>query len=96
VLPLCGGLAAAVRETAVVMRQAHVSGNLPETIDTVAQLRAANDAVKGPLDSVNEMSQTTSLRLQATMDRRAKFVSTLSNIMKTISTTPSPLLPNLK
>jgi hypothetical protein len=39
---------------------------------------------------MNELSEMTSLRLQMMMDRRSKFISTLSNIMKKISTT-SPM-----
>jgi hypothetical protein len=38
----------------------------------------------------------TSMRLQMTMDRRSKFISTLSNIMKKISTTQDTLVQNLK
>jgi len=48
------------------------------------------------LDGMNEMSEMTSLRLQMTMDRRNKFISTLSNIMKKISTTQDMLVQNLK
>ncbi|MEN8223495.1 MAG: hypothetical protein ABFR36_09600 [Acidobacteriota bacterium] len=42
--------------------------------------------MKGKLDAMNEMSEMTSLRLQMTMDRRSKFISTLSQIMKKTST----------
>jgi len=45
------------------------------------------------LDSMNEMS---SLRMQMMMDRRSKFISTLNNIMKKISTTQDTLVQNLK
>jgi len=48
------------------------------------------------LDSMNEMSEMNSLRMQMMMDRRSKFISTLSNIMKKITTTQETLVQNLK
>jgi len=60
------------------------------------QLRAESRTNAPKLDSMNEMSEMTSLRLQMTMDRRSKFISTLSNIMKKISTTQETLTQNLK
>jgi septal ring factor EnvC (AmiA/AmiB activator) len=48
------------------------------------------------LDAINEMSEETSLRLRMNMDRRSKFISTLSNIMKKISTTQDTIVQNLK
>ncbi len=65
-------------------------------LDDVAELRAILDDLKGQLDSMNEMSEMTSLRLQMMMDRRSKFVSTLSNIMKKLSNTQDSLVQNLK
>ena len=53
-------------------------------------------SLKTALDSMNEMSEMTSLRLQMTMDRRSKFIATISNIMKRISTTEKTLLKNIK
>ncbi|MBI1961897.1 MAG: hypothetical protein HYS37_00850, partial [Candidatus Rokubacteria bacterium] len=65
-------------------------------IATLADLRAVQDELKGKLDSLNEMSEMTSLRLQMMMDRRSKFISTLSSIMKRISDTQDTLVQNLK
>ncbi len=48
------------------------------------------------LGSLNEMSEMTSLRLQTAMDRRSKFISTLSQMMKKISTTQDILIQNIK
>jgi hypothetical protein len=59
-------------------------------------LRSLRDELKGRLDGMNEMSEMTSLRLQMTMDRRSKFISTLSNIMKKTSTTQDILVQNIK
>jgi hypothetical protein len=66
-----------------------------EAVD-MADLRAVGDDLKGKLDSMNEMSEMTSLRLQMMMDRRSKFISTLSNIMKKVSTTQESVTQNLK
>ena len=63
---------------------------------TIWSLRSLQDDLKGKLDGMNEMSEMTSLRLQMTMDRRSKFISTLSNMMKKISTTQDTLVQNIK
>ena len=61
-----------------------------------ARLLTVPDELKGKLDGMNEMSEMTSLRLQMMMDRRSKFISTLSNIMKKVGTTQDSLVQNLK
>ena len=45
-------------------------------------LRAIVDDVKGRLDSLSEMGEMESLRLQMAMDRLSRLMSTLSNLMK--------------
>ena len=47
---------------------------------------------RGRLDSMSEMQEMTSLRRQMSMDRRSKFTSTLSNIMKKVSQTQDTLV----
>ena len=47
-------------------------------------------------ESMNELSDSTSLRLQMMMDQRSKFMSTLSNILKKISSTDESILQNMK
>jgi hypothetical protein len=54
------------------------------------------DGLKDQLDSMSEMSEMTSLRLQMAIDRRFKLLETLSNIMRKISTTADSLVQNLK
>jgi hypothetical protein len=71
------------------IRSLHIS-------DDVAQLLAVQDDLKGKLDGMNEMSEMTLMRWQMMMDRRSKFISTLSNIIKKISTTQDTLVQNLK
>lgn len=63
---------------------------------TVSVLKSMLDDLKGKLDGMNEMSEMTSLRLQMTMDRRSKFIQTLSNIMKKMSATQDALVQNIK
>jgi uncharacterized spore protein YtfJ len=63
---------------------------------TIQGLKSLLDDLKGRLDGMNEMSEMTSLRLQMTMDRRSKFIQTLSNIMKKMGTTQDTLSQNLK
>lgn len=60
------------------------------------QLPAILDDLRFRLDSMNELSEMTSLRLQMAMDRRSKFVATLSNVMKKISETQDTIVQNLK
>jgi len=45
---------------------------------------------------MNELSEMTSLRLQNLMDRRSKYIETLSNIMKKVASTQDTLVQNLK
>jgi CRISPR/Cas system CSM-associated protein Csm2 small subunit len=65
-------------------------------VTTEDQLRAIRDDLRDRLDSMNAMSEMTSLRLQMAMDRRSKFVETLSNIMKKIDDTQETIVQNLK
>jgi hypothetical protein len=65
----------------------------PETLENpIDEL----DELEGKLDSLNEQSEMLSLRLQMTMDRRDKYLSTLSNIMKKMSTTQDGIIRNIK
>jgi hypothetical protein len=59
-------------------------------------LDAAKDAVKSRLDSLSEMGEMESLRLQMSMDRLSKLMSTLSNLLKKISDTSSSITQNIK
>jgi oligoendopeptidase F len=75
-----------------------VSDNLKSSerqIEAIEAFEKANN-LADKLDAMNEMSEMTSLRLQMMMDRRSRFISTLSNIMKKISTTQETIVQNLK
>jgi hypothetical protein len=66
------------------------------TKDMDEDIRAVMTEAKRSLDGMNGISEMTSLRLQMTMDRRSKFIQTLSNIMKKIGTTQETLVQNIK
>jgi hypothetical protein len=54
------------------------------------------DRVKNDLDSMSEMGEMESLRLQMAMDRMSKLMQTLSNLSKKISDTNATITQNLK
>lgn len=59
-------------------------------------LAKAIDTLKNDLDSLSELGEMESLRLQMAMDRMSKMMSTLSNLLKKISDTSSQITQNLK
>ena len=61
-----------------------------------AELDASIDQVKGDLDSMSEMGETESLKLQMAMDRLSKMMSTLSNLLKKMSDTDQSITNNIK
>jgi hypothetical protein len=60
------------------------------------ELEAARDAVRDKLDSMSELSEMESLRLQMAMDRLSKLMSTLSNIMKKTAEVGLAITQNIK
>jgi Arc/MetJ-type ribon-helix-helix transcriptional regulator len=66
------------------------------SITNVAELKAIWDDLNGKLDSMGDMSAIESLQLQMVMDRRSKLITTLSNIMKKISSTSDTIIQNIK
>lgn len=63
---------------------------------TNAELDASIDQMQSDLDSLSEMGEMESLRLQMAMDRISKMMTTLSNIMKKASETQSSIIQNVK
>ena len=55
-----------------------------------------SDTIKDKLDSLGELGEMESLRLQMAMDRLSKFMQTLANILKKMSDTESEIIENLK
>ncbi len=66
------------------------------TVTSRCQLEGARDALQGRLDSMSEMGEMESLRLQMAMDRLSKMMSTLSNVLKKMSDTSQTITQNLK
>lgn len=72
---------------------------LPRRVNTPvsrAELDAAADKIKNDLDSMSEMGEMESLRMQSAMDNRSKMMSTLSNLLKKIHDTQQSIIQNLK
>ena len=63
---------------------------------TKAELDSQIDQLKNDLDSMSEMGEIESLRLQMAMDRMSKMMSTLSNLLKKISDTSQSITQNIK
>jgi len=63
---------------------------------TKKDIDRAKEIVKDRLDSMSEMGEMESLRLQMAMDRMSKMMSTLSNLLKKISDTASDITQNIK
>jgi hypothetical protein len=56
----------------------------------------AKEIVKDKLDSLSEMGEIESLRLQMAMDRLSRMMSTLSNMLNKVSDTASSITQNIK
>jgi hypothetical protein len=63
---------------------------------TKTELQDVVGTMKNDLDSMSEMGETESLRLQMAMDRQSKMMTALSNILKKISDTQGSIVQNLK
>ena len=73
-----------------------ISGSGPDGIVTKKDIDTAKETVENKLDSLSEMGETESLRLQMAMDRLSKLNSTLSNLLKKASDTDSGITQNIK
>lgn len=63
---------------------------------SLAELGAAADSAKTQLDSMSDLSELESMRLQQMLERRAKALETLTNVMKKLSQTSDSITSNLK
>jgi len=69
----------------------------PEGFDNLEQAPDGQiDKIKQHLDSMSEMGEMESLRLQMAMDRMSKMISMLSNVLNKTSDTASQITQNLK
>jgi hypothetical protein len=65
-------------------------------LDRLYEEAVVDTASGSSLDSMSEMGETESLRLQMAMDRMSKMMSTLSNLLKKAAETASDITQNLK
>ena len=91
----CRGWNVTFWKECVALMKVELTGNLPDA-NSQAVIDAQLDAIKQSLDSMSELGETESLRLQMAMDRMSKLMSTLSNILKKISDTSNSIVQNLK
>jgi hypothetical protein len=68
----------------------------PGVIDGARDFDAIIDRLKDAIDSMSEMGEMESLRLQMAMDRLSKLMTMLSNLLKKISDTAAAITQNLK
>lgn len=60
------------------------------------EIRTIIDEMESRLDTLSEMGEMESLRLQMAMDRLSKAMSTLSNLLRKISETAGTIILNMK
>jgi hypothetical protein len=95
--PACGGYQTVMMEVAPVLKRVRTRKPLAlRDPVNIGQLRSFADDLKGNLDGMNEMSEMTSLRLQMTMDRRSKFISTMSALMRKISSAQNSVIQKMQ
>jgi len=74
-------------------------GQLNACGDELAQFQLDTnelDSILSQVDSMGELSEEMTLRLQILMERRSKIIQTLSSILKKISSTADILVQNIK
>ena len=67
--------------------------------DSLTTQKAATDLIAGTrsdLDSMSDISEGESLKLQMAMDRLSKMMNTLSNMLKKMNDTADGIIQNLK
>ena len=80
-----------VRSTHSALKQTQLN-----IVSTTREIESLEQDVKNKLDSMSEMGEMESLRLQMAMDRLSKLMSTLSNLLKKISDTEAGITQNMK
>lgn len=80
---------------AAAAEQATITESLAR-LKAIQAVRLSKGVTKDTLASMSEMGEMEQLRLQMAMDRLAKMMSTLSNLLKKISDTAAAITQNLK
>lgn len=85
-----------------VVERARVPAELTAEIDRIvtgddlAGFGAARESTAGASDSISDLSEMSSLRMQLAMDRHTKLLTMVSNVMGTVATTHNSVVQNLK
>ena len=95
-IPKLMEVAGNVHATRLALPLGFLQSTLEESIGVSSDLDKSIDAVKSDLDSMSEMGEMESLRLQMAMDRMSKMMSMLSNLLKKMSDTTESIVQNLK
>ncbi len=80
----------------LLARAARARAGIADSDSKKASLDAMTDEMKSDMDSMSEMGEMESLRLQMAMDRLSKMMATLSNVLKKINDTTQAIPQNLK
>jgi len=67
-----------------------------QCLSAVPTLAPPAAGMPSQLDSMSEMGETESLRLQMAMDRLSKMMGTLSNLLQSVETTNAAITQNMK
>ena len=98
--PNQGFVISAAKATRIRKDVVNLGLSFNQLLETVTKgkkdINAAKETINNILDSMSEMGEMESLRLQMAMDRLSKMMSTLSNLLKKISDTSSAITQNLK
>lgn len=86
--------AASAREMDVLV--SHLLGRVARAESNGVDLTEIENDPNGKVDSMSELGEMESLRLQMAMDRSSKSMQTLSNILKKISDTDESIVQKLK
>ena len=98
--PNQGFVISATKATRIRKNVVNLGLSFNQLLETVTKgkkdMDAAKETINNTLDSMSEMGEMESLRLQMAMDRLSKMMSTLSNLLKKISDTSSAITQNIK
>jgi len=90
-----------LHQAAISVLRARFSRSSPAEIDVLAfyllsVVTAGESGLKPRMDSRIKRTKSESLKSQMEMDRRSKFMSTLSNLLKKMSETSQQVASNIK
>ena len=94
--PIRTETAVKVRLDALEVKMQQAKSSYQKVQADLDELNGAQAALRAELGSISDMSETESLRLQMTMDRLSKLMSTLSNVLKQSADTQKTIIQNTK